>query len=53
MRTVAGWALIASAIMLAVLELLLGLLNGPLAFDQPALHRVGALGLLCLAGLAS
>ena len=46
-------SLAASAIMLTVLELLLRLLNGPLAFDQPALHRVGALGLLCLGGLAS
>ena len=45
--------LAASAIMLTVLELLLRLLNGMLAFDQPALHRVGALGLLCLGGLAS
>ena len=46
-------SLAASAIMLAVLELLLRLLAGPLAFDQPALHRVGALSLLCLAGLAT
>ena len=35
------------------LDLLLRLLAGPLAFDQPALHRVGALSLLCLAGLAT
>ncbi|SDG62816.1 murein biosynthesis integral membrane protein MurJ [Bosea robiniae] len=43
----------ASAIMLAVLELLLRLLATFLAFDQLALQRVGGLGLLCLGGVAS
>ncbi|MCO5090486.1 murein biosynthesis integral membrane protein MurJ [Bosea sp. (in: a-proteobacteria)] len=43
----------ASAIMLAVLALLMALLAGPLAVDRPVLHRVGALGLICLGGLAS
>jgi len=46
-------SLAASAIMLAVLELLLRLLAPFLTFDQPALHRIGALGLLCLAGMAT
>jgi putative peptidoglycan lipid II flippase len=52
LRSIAA-GLAATAIMLAVLELSLRFLAGPLAFDQPALHRVGALGLLCLAGLVS
>ncbi|MGO4171423.1 murein biosynthesis integral membrane protein MurJ [Bosea sp. TAF32] len=46
-------SLAASALMLVVLVLLLRLLAEPLMPEQPASHRIGALGLLCLAGLAS
>lgn len=46
-------SLLASAIMLVVLGLLLRWLAMPLAPDQPILHRIGALGLLCSGGLAA
>lgn len=46
-------SLAASALMLAVLVLSLRLLVLPLQPDQPIWHRVGGLGLLCVAGLAS
>jgi putative peptidoglycan lipid II flippase len=52
LRPVAA-GLVASAIMLAVLVLLLRLMAQPLAVDQPALTRIGALALICLSGLAS
>lgn len=43
----------ASLVMLGVLLWLHGLLAGPLAPDRPIVQRVGALGLLCFAGLAA
>ena len=43
----------ASFVMLGVLLWLHGLLAGPLAPDRPIVQRVGALGLLCLSGLAA
>ncbi len=45
-------SLVASTIMLGALPLLLRAVSGPLAPDQPILHRVGALALLCLGGVA-
>ncbi|CAM5215797.1 putative lipid II flippase MurJ OS=Bosea thiooxidans OX=53254 GN=murJ PE=3 SV=1 [Bosea thiooxidans] len=45
-------SLLASAIMLVVLGLLLRWLAMPCP-DQPILHRIGALGLLCSGGLAA
>lgn len=45
-------ALGASLVMLAALLWLDGLLAAPLAPDRPLLQRIGALGLLCLGGLA-
>lgn len=52
MRPIAA-SIAASAIMLAVLKLFLPPLAVPLAADQPVAHRIGALALLCLAGLMS
>lgn len=50
LRPVAA-SLAASAIMLGTLPLLLRALAGPLASDQPLLHRTAALALLCLGGI--
>lgn len=46
-------SLAASAVMLAVLAFLLPLLAASLTPEQAAFHRIGALALLCAAGLAS
>jgi putative peptidoglycan lipid II flippase len=45
-------SLIASALMGAALSLLLRALASPLALDQPALWRIGALAAICMGGLA-
>jgi putative peptidoglycan lipid II flippase len=44
-------SLLASTLMLGALPLLLRALAGPLALDQPVLHRVVALAGLCVGGL--
>jgi putative peptidoglycan lipid II flippase len=49
LRPVAA-SLAASVLMLGALPLLLAALSGPLASDQPLLHRAAALALLCLGG---